>query len=343
MRQEARALVEQLGLKDFAPRTSHLALSLLALAYPDRIGKRRPGQEGRFLLRNGLGVFTTAPSLSRAEWIVATELDGDPKESKIYLGAALDGAEVLELYADQIERFDEVTWDIGEEKVVAKRIERLGAIVLSEKSVKDPDPQAVSEAVAAALARQGLTLLPWRDDALELRARLAFLHTIDPAWPDASDSALQARADEWLAPHLVEIRKKGDLAKLDLARLIGEMLTWEQRKKLDELAPTHLEVPSGSRIRVDYTDPKAPVLAVKLQEVFGWLDTPRLGGGKVPVTLHLLSPAQRPVQVTKDLANFWKNGYFEVRKDLRGRYPKHPWPEDPLTAPATKRANPRKK
>ncbi len=343
VRQEARALVEQLGLKDFAPRTSHLALSLLALAYPDRIGKRRPGQEGRFLLRNGLGVFTTAPSLLRAEWIVATELDGDPKESKIYLGAALDGAEVLELYADQIERFDEVTWDIGEEKVVAKRIERLGAIVLSEKSVKDPDPQAVSEAVAAALARQGLTLLPWRDDALELRARLAFLHTIDPAWPDASDSALQARADEWLAPHLVEIRKKGDLAKLDLARLIGEMLTWEQRKKLDELAPTHLEVPSGSRIRVDYTDPKAPVLAVKLQEVFGWLDTPRLGGGKVPVTLHLLSPAQRPVQVTKDLANFWKNGYFEVRKDLRGRYPKHPWPEDPLTAPATKRANPRKK
>jgi ATP-dependent helicase HrpB len=341
VRQEARALLDQLPGKHATPNTQHSAPGLLALAYPDRVGKRRPGQEGRFLLRNGLGAFTTAPSLARAEWIVATELDGDPKESKIFLGAALAETEVLELYADQIERVDEVTWDLGAEKVVAKRVERFGAIVLSEKSVKDPDPQAVAAAVAAALARQGLTLLPWRDDALELRARLAFLHAIDTTWPDVSDAALQSRADEWLAPHLIEIRKKGDLAKLDLARLITEMLSWEQRKKLDELAPTHLEVPSGSRIRVDYTDSKAPVLAVKLQEVFGWLDTPRLGGGKVPVTLHLLSPAQRPVQVTKDLANFWKNGYFEVRKDLRGRYPKHPWPEDPLTAPATKRAKPR--
>ncbi len=341
VRQEARALLDQLPRKHATPNTQHAAPALLALAYPDRVGKRRPGQEGRFILRNGLGAVTTAPSLARAEWIVATELDGDPQESKIYLGVALDEGDVLELYGDQIERVDEVTWDVGAEKVVAKRIERLGAIILSEKSTNDPDPQAVSEAVAAALARQGLTLLPWRDDALELRARLAFLHAIDPKWPDMSDAALQARADEWLAPHLVKVRKKGDLAKLDLARLIGEMLTWEQRTKLDELAPTHLEVPSGSRIRVDYTDTKAPVLAVKLQEVFGWLDTPRLGGGKVPVTLHLLSPAQRPVQVTKDLANFWKNGYFEVRKDLRGRYPKHPWPEDPLTAPATKRAKPR--
>jgi ATP-dependent helicase HrpB len=314
---------------------------LLALAYPDRIGKRRPGQEGRFILRNGVGAFTTAPSLSRAEWIVAAELDGDLKESKIFLGAALGEDEVRELYADQIETVDEVTWDVGAEKVVAKRAERFGSIVLSEKSVKDPDPQAVAHAVAEALAREGLTLLPWRDDAIELRDRLAFLHGIDSTWPDVSDAALQARADQWLAPHLLEIRKKGDLAKLDVAKLVLEMLTWDQRKRLGDLAPTHLEVPSGSRIRVDYTDPKAPVLAVKLQEVFGWLETPRLGGGKVPVTLHLLSPAQRPVQVTKDLANFWKSGYFEVRKDLRGRYPKHPWPEDPLTATPTKRAKPR--
>jgi ATP-dependent RNA helicase HrpB len=341
VRQEAKALASGLGLPAALPALPALSASLLALAWPDRVGKRRPGQEGRFLLRNGLGAFTTAPSLARAEWIVATELDGDPKESKIFLGAALDEAEVLELYADQVETVDDVTWDVGAEKVVAKRVQRLGAIVLSEKPVSDPEPHLVAEAVAVALARQGLTILPWRDDAIELRARLAFLHGVDPTWPDVSDAALQARADEWLAPHLIEVRKKGDLAKLDVARLVLEMLNWEQRKKLDDLAPTHLEVPSGSRIRVDYTDPKEPVLAVKLQEVFGWLDTPRIGGGKVPVTLHLLSPAQRPVQVTKDLANFWKNGYFEVRKDLRGRYPKHPWPEDPLTAPATKRAKPR--
>ena len=342
VRQESRSLVEQLGVKVPPPQRPSAPAPLLALAYPDRIGKRRPGQEGRFLLRNGLGVFTTAPSLARAEWIVAAELDGDPKESKLYLGAALDEAEVRELYADQITTTDEVTWDVGAEKVVAKRVERFGAIVLSEKPAKDPDPQAVAHAVAEALAREGLTLLPWRDDAIELRARLAFLHALDASWPDVSDTALQARADQWLAPHLVEVRKKGDLAKLDVAKLVLEMLTWQQRKQLDDLAPTHLEVPSGSRIRVDYTDPKAPVLAVKLQEVFGWLDTPRIGGGKVPVTLHLLSPAQRPVQVTKDLANFWKSGYFEVRKDLKGRYPKHPWPDDPLTAPATKRAKPRK-
>lgn len=345
VRQEAAALLDQLRSQHAERNTRAVegssASGLLALAYPDRIGRRRPGQSGRFILRNGLGAFTTAPSLLRAEWIVAAELDGDPKESKIYLGAVLDEAEVLELYAGQIETVDDVTWDVGAEKVVAKRIERLGAIVLSEKSVKDPDQLAVAGAVAAALGRQGLTLLPWRDDAVELRQRLAFLHAIDASWPDVSDAALQARADQWLAPHLLEIRKKGDLAKLDTAALVREMLTWEQRKTLDQLAPTHLEVPSGSRIRVDYTDSRAPVLAVKLQEVFGWLETPRLGGGRVPVTLHLLSPAQRPVQVTKDLANFWKNGYFEVRKDLRGRYPKHPWPEDPLTATPTKRAKPR--
>jgi len=341
VRQEAKALSSALGLSSALSAPSALSASVLALAYPDRIGKRRPGQEGRFILRNGLGAFTTSASLSRAEWIVAAELDGDPKESKVFLGAALTEDEVLELYADQVETVDEVTWDLGAEKVVAKRVERLGAIVLSEKPVKDPDPIAVSKAVADALMREGMTLLPWRDDAIELRQRLAFLHAIDSSWPDVSDAALQARADEWLAPHLVEIRRKGDLAKLDVAGLVMGMLTWEQRRKLDELAPTHLEVPSGSRIRVDYTDPKAPVLAVKLQEVFGWLDTPRVGGGKVPVTLHLLSPAQRPVQVTKDLANFWKTGYFEVRRDLRGRYPKHPWPDDPLTATPTRRAKPK--
>ncbi|HTK56213.1 MAG TPA: ATP-dependent helicase HrpB [Gemmatimonadales bacterium] len=348
VRQEAKSLQDQLRQqtpsRKFRPASASASASasgLLALAYPDRIGKRRAGQEGRFILRNGVGAFTTAPSLSRAEWIVAAELDGDLKESKIFLGAALGEDEVRSLYADQIETVDEVTWDVGAEKVVAKRVERFGAIVLSEKSVRDPDPQAVAHAVAEALAREGLTLLPWRDDAIELRARLAFLHAVDPTWPDVSDAALQARADQWLAPHLLEIRKKGDLAKLDVAKLVLEMLTWDQRKRLDDLAPTHLEVPSGSRIRVDYADPKAPVLAVKLQEVFGWLETPRLAGEKVPVTLHLLSPAQRPVQVTKDLANFWKSGYFEVRKDLRGRYPKHPWPEDPLTATPTKRAKPR--
>ena len=174
-----------------------------------------------------------------------------------------------------------------------------------------------------------------------MRARLAFLHRHLENWPDVSDAALRVTAREWLLPHLVGLRRRDAVDALDLGALLLSRLSWRQRAELDELAPTHLEVPSGSRIRIDYTDPDAPVLAVRLQEVFGLEATPRLAGGGVPIILHLLSPARRPVQVTRDLAGFWRHSYFEVRKELRGRYPKHAWPDDPLRAEPTRRIRPR--
>ena len=177
---------------------------------------------------------------------------------------------------------------------------------------------------------------------MRVRARLAFLHRHLAGWPDVSDGALRESAREWLLPHLVGLRRRAAVDSLDLGALLLARLTWQQRAELDALAPTHLEVPSGSRIRVDYSDADAPVLAVRLQELFGSTTTPRVAGGAVPVTLHLLSPAYRPVQVTRDLAGFWRTSYFDVRRELRGRYPRHPWPEDPLRAQPSQRAKPRR-
>ncbi|MGH7497421.1 MAG: ATP-dependent helicase C-terminal domain-containing protein, partial [Gemmatimonadales bacterium] len=176
------------------------------------------------------------------------------------------------------------------------------------------------------------------DSSRGIRARLAFLHQLDPAWPDVSDRALLDSRDEWLAPHVMGLRREDELARLDPGAMLLEMLGWEQRARLDEWAPSHIQVPSGSRILVDYSEPAAPVLAVRLQELFGLTETPRVGLGGIPVTLHLLSPAGRPVQVTRDLAGFWRSTYFEVRKDLKGRYPKHFWPDDPLEAEPTRQA-----
>jgi ATP-dependent helicase HrpB len=186
----------------------------------------------------------------------------------------------------------------------------------------------------------GLGALSWSADALRLRARLGFLHGLDPSWPDVGDEALLERLDAWLGGALSNARK-GDVSRIDPAESLRAMLDWRQRQELDELAPDRIEVPAGSRIVIDYSDPAAPVLAVRLQEVFGWTETPRIGRDRVPLTLHLLSPAYRPVQVTQDLRGFWRSGYFEVRKELRARYPRHSWPEDPLTAPAVR--GPRKR
>jgi ATP-dependent helicase HrpB len=184
--------------------------------------------------------------------------------------------------------------------------------------------------------------LRWSVEASRVRERLAFLHALSPDWPDVSERALAASAREWLLPHLVGLRRRSQVDELELGALLLGMLHWEQRSALDRLAPTHLEVPSGSRIRIDYSDSSAPVLPVRLQELFGLMETPAVADGRVPLTLHLLSPAYRPVQVTRDLAGFWRTSYFEVRRELRGRYPKHEWPEDPVHAAPTRRAKPRR-
>jgi ATP-dependent helicase HrpB len=316
---------------------------LLALAYPDRIAQRRPGASGRYLLRNGRGAAFPHPQpLAEAPYIVAAELDDAGREGRIMIAAPVELAEIERHFADQVVAEDVVAWDEAAGAVRARRTERLGALVLHEAPLADPDPEHIAAALAAAVRQAGIGSLPWTKAAAQLRERIGFLHLHDPSFPDVSDEALSVSLGDWLGPHLYGLRKMEEVRRIDLVPVLEGMLAWEQRRRLDELAPTHVEVPSGSRIPVDYADPAAPVLAVRLQEVFGWSETPRIAGGRVPLTLHLLSPAHRPVQVTRDLASFWRAGYFEVKKDLKGRYPRHYWPDDPLVAEATARARPRR-
>jgi ATP-dependent helicase HrpB len=315
---------------------------LLALAYPDRIAQRRAGAGARYLLRNGRGAaFPEPQSLSEQPYLVAAELDDAGREGRILLAAPIEQAEIERAFADQVVTEESVAWDEAAGAVRARKVERLGALVLREAPLAAPDPERIAAALVDAVRREGVGSLPWSKTAAQLRERIGFLHHHDPSFPDVSDSALSAAMDEWLAPHLYGMRRMDEVRRLDLVPVLEGMLAWEQRRRLDEQAPTHVTVPSGSRIPVDYADPEAPALAVRLQEVFGWTETPRIAGGKVPLTLHLLSPAHRPVQVTRDLASFWRSGYFEVRKDLKGRYPKHSWPDDPLQATPTARARPR--
>jgi len=259
----------------------------------------------------------------------------------VFLAAPLTRDEIEEHFASQITVEDVVVWDEAAERVVAVQRRQLGAIVLTESTLRDPDPLRAAHAFTGALARAGLAALPWSEAASRLRQRLAFLHHVDRTWPDVGDEGLTVALRDWLAPRVMGMRSRQELAPLDLAAALLDLLTWEQRAALDDLAPTHVVVPSGSRLPIDYGDVGSPVLAVRLQEMFGLADTPRIARGRVALTLHLLSPAHRPVQVTRDLAGFWRTSYFDVKKDLRGRYPKHPWPDDPLTALPTSRAKPR--
>jgi ATP-dependent helicase HrpB len=317
--------------------------TLLALAYPDRVAQRRAGSEGRYLLRNGSGAsLPKGDSLYDEPYLAVAELEGQPPEYRIVRAAPVSLADLYQDFGEQIVRDSVVAWDERTRTVKAVQQTRLGAITLEEKPQREPRADAVRSALVEQLRRVGASGWPWRDGAHRLRERLAFVHHHDAVhWPDVSDEALADTLADWLGPHLDGVRTWAQLESLDWHEALLARVPWARRSVLDRLAPTHLDVPSGSRIAIDYSDREAPVLAVKLQEVFGWTSTPMLCDGRVPLTLHLLSPAQRPVQVTRDLAGFWKSSYFEVRKELRGRYPRHPWPDDPLTAEATRRAKPR--
>lgn len=320
--------------------------TLLAFAYPDRVAQHRAGSDPRFVMRSGVGAsLLRHDALANSPFLAIADLDGAPPEYRIARAIPLTRDEVLATFGDQIVRTSVVEWDDDSRSVRARRRAQLGAIVLEDHAWSSPDPDAVAAVFLAEIKRVGVNALPWSDSATEVRARMNFLYAQkqlhDESWPDVTATALEATLDEWLAPSIGTLRKWDELFKVDLGNALRELLTWQQREVLDRLAPTHLDVPSGSRIALNYDDPSSPVLAVKLQEVFGWTTTPTLLNGRVTITLHLLSPAQRPVQVTRDLAGFWRTSYFDVRKDLRGRYPRHPWPEDPLTAPATRRAKPR--
>ena len=309
---------------------------LLALAYPDRVAQRREAP-GRFVLRNGRGATLPIDDpLAHTPWLVAAQADDTGRDSRILLGAALDPTELVARAGEQVTTADEIRWDDASRSVMARRRTTLGALVFADNALNTPDAGLVRSALFDGVHRSGLDAIPWREAQHVLRQRLAFAHTLDASWPDVSDAALLGSLEGWLGPHVGGIRKLDDFSRVDLSGALRELLGWEQRRLLDQIAPERIEVPSGSQIAVDYTDPAAPVLAVRLQEMFGLTTTPLIGGGRVPVTLHLLSPAGRPMQVTRDLASFWATGYFDVRKDLRGRYPKHHWPENPLEAPAVR-------
>ncbi len=317
--------------------------ALTALAYPDRVARRRPGARARFVLRNGRGAeLREGDPLASSPFIVAAQLDDRKPEAQVFLAAAIDEDDVRQLFADQIASDESVEFDDATGAVLARRVERLGAIVLRESSIAAPSEESIRSALLHAIRRRGVATLPWPDGAARIRERMAFVAANDKGWPDVSDDALAARLDEWLGPSLAGIRRLSSLQQVDLTDALLSLLDWRQRRALDALAPSHVVVPTGSRISIDYSDPLAPKVAVRLQEVFGLTESPRVLDGRVPVTMQLLSPAHRPVQTTRDLAGFWRTSYFDVRKDLRGRYPRHEWPEDPLTAAPTKRAKPRR-
>jgi len=311
---------------------------LLALAYPDRVGQRRGETGGRYLLRSGGGAYLKdSPALAQSEYLVIAESDGKRPDSAIYLAAPLSIDDVRRDFADDIVVEERVTWDEQTQAVRAVRLEQLGALTLREGPLRDASPALVTAALVDAVRASSLRLLPWRDSATQLRARLAFVHAHDPVWPGVSDADLLDSLDDWLVPHLEGLRKGSDLQSLDLHTLLLGRLTWQQRSALDTLAPSHLIVPTGSRLAVDYSDPGSPALAVRLQEMFGCGETPTVLGGRVAVTLQLLSPARRPVQVTRDLAGFWRSSYKDVQKEMKGRYPRHPWPDEPWKAEPTRR------
>jgi ATP-dependent helicase HrpB len=338
---EAREWRRRLGVRgeDGDPSAAGV---LLALAYPDRIGQRRAGRPGRYRLRNGRGAaLMEGDALAASPYVVAAELDGTGRESRVYLAAPVELEEIERSFAEQVETEEAVAWDAEARAVRARRRERLGALVLREAPLADPDPDLVCAALLQGIAAAGVDALPWSKGARQLRERIALMHRHDPTWPDVSDAALAEGLAKWLGPYVYGLSRWDEVQRLDLADILLNLVGWERRTALDELVPSHLEVPSGSRIPIDYADPDAPVLAARLQELFGMTETPRVAGGRVPLVIHLLSPAHRPVQVTRDLASFWRSGYFEVKKDLKGRYPKHYWPDDPLQAQATSRVRPR--
>ncbi|RPK42199.1 ATP-dependent helicase HrpB [Streptomyces sp. ADI93-02] len=335
--QEVRRLSRSLGSAGKAgagPEDAAVGL-IAALAFPERVARARG--EGAFLMVSGTGAEPADGSrLRSAPWLAVAVADrpAHAASARVRLAAVVDEA-TARLAAGHL-RFsgEEVRWADGD--VVARSVERLGAVELSVRALRRPAPELVRAALLEGLRREGPGLLRWTRDSEQLRLRLAFLHRVLGApWPDVSDGALLDRADEWLEPELSRAARRSDLARIDAGQAVRRLLPWAtgDAARLDELAPERIEVPSGSRIRVEYGG-EQPVLAVKLQELFGLSETPRVAG--VPVLVHLLSPAGRPAAVTADLASFWQEGYKAVRAELRGRYPKHPWPEDPTTVEATR-------
>lgn len=324
--------------------------ALLALAYPDRVAQQRKSGGAEYRLANGrAALFGEVDGLMKQPWLVIADLGSrqGQREERIYLAAEFDPVLLDGVLSEQVSVVDQLDWDEREGVLRAERQRKVGELVLSHEPLTGLDEAARTQALVSLVRRKGLELLPWTPELRQWQARVALLRQLDiesqgqSEWPDVSDAALLATLEEWLAPYLGRVTRLSHFANLDLSSIVRNVLKWPLPQRLDELAPHHITVPSGSSVRLDYSE-HPPILAVRLQELFGLSDTPRIAGGRQTVKLHLLSPARRPVQVTQDLANFWRSTYAEVKKDLKGRYPKHYWPDDPLVAQATARIKPRK-
>ncbi len=336
----AAGLHRRLGIRPTTSKRSD-AGRVLAWAYPDRIAQRRPGSHMHYLMTNGRGAFFDGPDpLSANEYLVAAHLDGQQREARIFMAASIDRADLMDQFSKQIHWQESVAWDPTRQAVIALRKKMLGAVVLATEMIPHPNPEHVQKAFVAGIRKQGIGILPWTRALRTWQARVMLLARMDVPhgpWPDVSDNRLTGTLEKWLRPYLYDCSRLSDLTVQNFTRALHQLIDWQQQQALEELAPTHITVPSGSRLPIDYTAP-VPVLAVRIQEMFGLSASPSIAGGRLSLMLHLLSPAGRPTQVTQDLASFWQNGYPLVKKELKGRYPKHQWPDDPLAAPPTNRA-----
>ncbi|MBI1804240.1 MAG: ATP-dependent helicase HrpB [Ignavibacteriae bacterium] len=336
---QASRFRELIGVNDTVQSDHRLGI-LLALAYPERIAKRRDEQGVRYQLSGGAGALLPKGSmLSRDQYLAVADVDGVGSEVKVFLAEPLTEDDIIQVFHDQLSTIEDIRWDERQEAVVARRVTRLGVIELSETPLSLSNKEVKAKMIDG-IRMMRIDTLPWRTHEISIRTRSEWLRAsrlVASDWPNLGDEHLMNTLDEWLGPCLDGIMKRSQLARLDMSTLMNALLSYEQLHHVDRLAPTHLVVPTGSRIPVEYGAGVQPVLAVRLQEMFGQTETPTVGGGKVKVVLHLLSPAHRPLAVTQDLPSFWKNAYPDVRKDMRGRYPKHHWPENPLEAKPTKR------
>ncbi len=342
-----RATIERIRLEAkrlaaLTDTTSDLtAAEMAALAYPDRIALHRPGDAPRFLTAAGKGAaLDPADPLARARLLVATDLDGDTREARIRQAIPLPDASLRRLYADQIHWQDVIEWNRRDRRVTARRQERFHALVLDDRTFPEAPAEAIARAALDGVRDLWPNALTFADAAQRLRARVELLRHEGTPLPDMSDEGLLARLDDWLLPHLKGRRSAADLAALDLLDPLRQSLTWDESQTLDRLAPSHFETPLGRRVPIDYAT-EAPSIELRLQELFGTTQHPSIGPKRLPLRITLLSPGGKPVQTTMDLPGFWATSYADVRKDMRGRYPRHPWPEDPTQADPTTRAKPR--
>lgn len=361
VRESARQLARLIDAGEDARFDEDAAARIVSWAYPERIARRRAGQTGVYLCEDGGEArIHDKDALAQSEWLAIAHWDPGPPR-KVRLALALRESDLLRDHAARLRSTLDVRWDAQTEAVVAEEQKRLGAIVLERRLARDAAGEggskrgipaasphldslsgSVRTAMLAGIRAIGLHALPWNDTAREWQARVLSLRAWrGEEWPDVSDEALLRDLEDWLAPHLDGISRRSHLAKLDLLEILNARFDYATRQRLHQLAPTHIDVPTGSRIRLDYKPPNAPALEVKLQEMFGCTDTPTVNEGRTKVVLHLLSPGQKPIAVTADLAGFWARGYADVKKDMKGRYPRHPWPDDPVAAAPTRRAKPR--